>query len=174
MIGHINLSSIRNKFEMLSNSIKSNLCILMISETKLDSTLLSNKLTIEGYAARQRRRNNFIHKGGYPSQIANSFFTYKFRWMLLCCLYNPAKNNISSHHSIEGRSVNQCLRYNLGYKQKIIQFIRRNQVYFSSSNVSTDTTVIVKDQMLSEKFTFCFKITIKYRCTWNQCYQNTI
>ena len=52
MIGHINLSSIRNKFEMLSNSIKSNLCILMISETKLDSTLLSNKLTIEGYAAR--------------------------------------------------------------------------------------------------------------------------
>ena len=46
------------------------------------------------------------------------------------------------------------------YKQKIIQFIRRNQVYFSSSNVSTDTTVIVKDYMLSEKFTFCFKITI--------------
>ena len=29
-------------------------------------------------------------------------------------------------------------------KQKI-QVIRRNQVYFSSSNVSTDTTVIVKD-----------------------------
>ena len=29
-------------------------------------------------------------------------------------------------------------------KQKILA-IRRNQVYFSSSNVSTDTTVIVKD-----------------------------
>ena len=41
--------------------------------------------------------------------------------------------------------VNQCLRHNLGYKQKIIQVIRRNQVYFSSSNVSTGTTVIVKD-----------------------------
>ena len=41
--------------------------------------------------------------------------------------------------------ANQCLRHNLGYKQKIIQFIRRNQVHFSSSNVSTDTTVIVKD-----------------------------
>ena len=40
-------------------------------------------------------------------------------------------------------SVNECLRHNLGYKQKIIQFIRRNQVYFSSSNISTDTTVIV-------------------------------
>ena len=52
-----------------------------------------------------------------------------------------------------------------GYKQKIIQFIRRNQVDFSSSNVSTDTTVIVKDYMLSEKFTFCFKITIKWNLT---------
>ena len=62
-------------------------------------------------------------------------------------------------------SVNQCLRHNLGYKQKIIQFIRRNQVYFSSSNVSTDTTVIVKDYKLSEKFTFCFKITIKWNLT---------
>ena len=30
-------------------------------------------------------------------------------------------------------------------QQKIIQVIRRNQVYFSSSNVSTDITVIVKD-----------------------------
>ena len=45
-------------------------------------------------------------------------------------------------------SVNQCLRHNLGYKQKLIQFIRRNQIYFSSSNVSTDTTVTVKDYML--------------------------
>ena len=51
------------------------------------------------------------------------------------------------------------------YKQKIIRFIRRNQVYFSSSNVSTDTTVIVKDYKLSEKFTFCFKITIKWNLT---------
>ena len=41
-------------------------------------------------------------------------------------------------------SVNQYLRHNLGYKQKI-QVLRHNQVYFSSSNVSTDTTVIFKD-----------------------------
>ena len=41
-------------------------------------------------------------------------------------------------------SVNQYLRHNLGYKQKI-EVARRNQIYFSLSNVSTDTTVIVKD-----------------------------
>ena len=51
MIGHININSIRNKFEMLSNSIKGHLDILMISETKLDSTFPSNQFTIEGYAA---------------------------------------------------------------------------------------------------------------------------
>ena len=32
----------------------------------------------------------------------------------------------------------------ISYKQEI-QVIQPNQVYFSSSNVSTDTTVIVKD-----------------------------
>ena len=41
-------------------------------------------------------------------------------------------------------SVNLYLHHNLGYKQKI-QAIRHNQIYFSFSNVSTDTTVIVKD-----------------------------
>ena len=43
MIGHININSIRNEFEMHSNSIKGNLDILMISETKLDSTFPSNQ-----------------------------------------------------------------------------------------------------------------------------------
>ena len=47
MFGHININSIRNKFEMLSNSIKCNLDMLMISETKLNSTFSSNEFTIE-------------------------------------------------------------------------------------------------------------------------------
>ena len=52
----------------------------------------------------------------------------------------------------------------IGYKQKI-QVIRFNQVYFSSSNASTDTIVIVKDLMLNEKFTYCFKIAINWNIT---------
>ena len=60
--------------------------------------------------------------------------------------------------------VNQYSRHNLGYKQKL-QVIQRNQVYFSSSNILTDTTVVAKDKMLNEKFTFCFKITIKWKPT---------
>ena len=34
-----------------------------------------------------------------------------------------------------------------------------------SCNVSIDKTVIVKDNILNEKFTFCFKITIKWNLT---------
>ena len=61
-------------------------------------------------------------------------------------------------------SVNQYLQHNWGYKQKL-QVIRPNQVYFSSSNVPTNTWVTVKDYVLNEKFTFCFKITIKWNVT---------
>ena len=46
-----------------------------------------------------------------------------------------------------------------------IQVIWLSQVYFSSSNVSIGAGVIVKDYMLNEKFTFCFKITIKLNLT---------
>ena len=57
--------------------------------------------------------------------------------------------------------VNQNLRHNLGYTK--IQAIQCNQVYFSSSNVTTDTAVFIKDLMLNGKSTFCFKITIKWK-----------
>ena len=49
MIGHINTNPVQNKFEMFSNSIKGNLDILMIYETKLDAIFPSNQFTIEGY-----------------------------------------------------------------------------------------------------------------------------
>ena len=62
-------------------------------------------------------------------------------WKGLYYIYQTYLQLMYSSPSI---SVNQYLPHNLGYKQKI-QAIRRNQVYISSSNVSTDTTVIVKD-----------------------------
>ena len=37
-MAHINLNSLRNKFDMLTNSVTEYIDILMISETKLDNT----------------------------------------------------------------------------------------------------------------------------------------
>ena len=39
-----------------------------------------------------------------------------------------------------------------------MQVISCNQVYFSSSNVSTDTTAIIKDYVSNEKFTSVLKL----------------
>ena len=127
MIGHININSIRNKFEMLSNSIKGNLDILMISETKLDSTFPSNQFTIEGYAAPIRFDRNgrgggiilYIRediparllKTSLPKDFEGFFVELNLRKkkILMCCSYNPAKSNISSHLSIVGRSLDSYM-----------------------------------------------------------------
>ena len=127
MIGHININSIRNKFEMLSNSIKGNLDILMISETKLDSTFPSNQFTIEGYAASIRFDRN-DRAGGIllyirediPTRLLTTSLPKDFEGLfvelnlrkkkiLMCCLCNPANSNISSHLSIIGRSLDSYM-----------------------------------------------------------------
>ena len=54
-------------------------------------------------------------------------------------------NTINLPNKHDSNNINEIHVVFFCYKQKIIQFIWGNQVYFSSSNVSTDTTVIVKD-----------------------------
>ena len=41
IVGHLNINSIRNKFDALSLIVKNNVDILMISETKLDDSFLT-------------------------------------------------------------------------------------------------------------------------------------
>ena len=48
-IGHININSLRNKFDALSEIIKNNIGILMISETKIDDSFPLNEFIIDGY-----------------------------------------------------------------------------------------------------------------------------
>lgn len=47
LIGHININSVRNKFDRLTSMIKGNTDILMISETKLDSSFTNAQFVIE-------------------------------------------------------------------------------------------------------------------------------
>ena len=48
IIGHLNINSIRNKFEMLQFLLADYIDILMISESKLDSTFPSSLFQIYG------------------------------------------------------------------------------------------------------------------------------
>ena len=53
IIGHLNINSICNKLEMLSMSV-AHVDILMLSETKLDSTFPSIQFLINGFSVPHR------------------------------------------------------------------------------------------------------------------------
>ena len=48
IIGHLNIDSLRNKFEMLGDLIKAKIVMFLISETKLDSSFPSGKFVFKG------------------------------------------------------------------------------------------------------------------------------
>ena len=54
IIGHLNINSIRNKFEMLSLSVVLYVDISMLSETKLDSNFPSTQFLINGFSVPHR------------------------------------------------------------------------------------------------------------------------
>ena len=48
-IAHININSIRNKLDLLSDQVKGNIDILMISQTKIDESFLAWQFEIDGF-----------------------------------------------------------------------------------------------------------------------------
>ena len=51
IVAHLDINSLRNKFEFLVSLIKGNIDILMISETKLDQSFPVNHFMINGFSA---------------------------------------------------------------------------------------------------------------------------
>ena len=73
IFAHININSIRNKFDMLTDLIRGNIDILLISETKIDETFLSSQFSIPGFSTPYRMdrtvrggRNYVIYQRRYP------------------------------------------------------------------------------------------------------------
>ena len=50
VIAHLNINSIRNKFDFLVEKIKGNVDILMISETKLDDSFPMGQFLIDNFS----------------------------------------------------------------------------------------------------------------------------
>ena len=110
IIGHLNINSIHNKFEMLSMSVAQYVDILMLSETKLDSTFLSIQFLINGFSVPHRLDRNSkgnvillyvrdkiivlpLNRYSLPLHIEVLFFALNLKnqkW-LVCCSYNPHK-----------------------------------------------------------------------------------
>ena len=49
IIAHLNINSIRNKFDFLADIVKDNIDVLMISESKLDDSFPDSQFLIEGF-----------------------------------------------------------------------------------------------------------------------------
>ena len=58
IIGHLNINSLRNKFEMLREIIQDKLDILLISETKVDPSFLSSQFTLDSFSSPFRLDRN--------------------------------------------------------------------------------------------------------------------
>ena len=58
IIGHLNINSLRNKFELLTHQIKDNIDILMISETKLDESFPASQFFMKGFGSPHRLDRN--------------------------------------------------------------------------------------------------------------------
>ena len=59
LLAHININSIRNKFSQLVSSIKNNINILMISETKTYNSFPTMQFHIEGYCIYRLDRHEY-------------------------------------------------------------------------------------------------------------------
>ena len=80
IIGYLNISSVRNKFDTLKEIAAQSLNVLMIAETKIDATFPTGQFVIEGFATPFRLDRN-ANGGGLlvyvrsdvPSRQLNSF-----------------------------------------------------------------------------------------------------
>ena len=82
IIVHININSLRNKFMLLTDMVRDKVDLLMISETKLDSSFPDTQLYMKSYSKPYRLNKN-SNGGGIilyvrediPSKLINSSCT---------------------------------------------------------------------------------------------------
>ena len=125
IFGQLNINSLRNKFESLQHIINKNTDVLLISETKFDSSFPSAQFDLEGYATPYRLDRNANGGGillytrqGIPSKLLNTdlsiqrFFVEirlrKKKWLLYSS-YNPKRNLIANHLNCTGRNLDSQL-----------------------------------------------------------------
>ena len=127
-MGHVNINSIRNKFDSLIYTLGKNVDIFLISETKLDDSFHSVQFKIEGFTTPYRDDSN--DKGGglllyiredIPSRLLQCKSQYniesfsveislrKRQWFLNCS-YNPHRNSISRHLECLNRVIDKHIK----------------------------------------------------------------
>ena len=116
IFGQLNINSLKNKFDMVSEIIKGVVDVFMISETKLDNSFPGGQFFRDGYHTSFRYDWNgnrggillYLREDIAANAIHCHFRTWKFlveinlhqEKLLINCSYNPHKNNIGSHLNV--------------------------------------------------------------------------
>ena len=120
IIAQLNINSLRNKFDSFSQMVKDNVDILLISETKIDSSFPTAQFNMNGFTTYRRDRN--INGGGItlyvrediPSSLLKidtsiaalyvEINVRKKKW-LIGYSYNPHKGLIGKHLTEIGKDL---------------------------------------------------------------------
>ena len=114
-MGHLNINSVRNKFEALTYIIDNNIDLLLISETKLDDSFPTAQFQMKGFSVPYRYDRNgkggglllyirediqsklLISKSKCNIETLSVAVNLRKRKWFLNCSYNPNPNSISNH-----------------------------------------------------------------------------
>ena len=125
IFSHLNISSIINKFEFLGKDLASNVDLLMILETKIENSFPKGQFLIKGFCE-PFRIDRKIHGGGIlfyvredipvkllsveplPAECLFVEINLRKRKWLVCCSYNPHKDNISNHLQLIRKKLDLC------------------------------------------------------------------
>ena len=115
ILGHLNINSIRNKFEALTYIIDNNIDLLLISNTKLDDSFPIAQFQMKGFSVPYRYDRNgkgggfhlyirddiqsklLISKSKCNIETLSVAVNLRKREWFLNCSYNPHQNLISNH-----------------------------------------------------------------------------
>ena len=165
---HLNINSLRNKIDYLIEQVIGNIDILMISKTKLDISFPTGQFLNNSYSesfwidwnsqgggimlyVREYISSKLL---GVETSTAEGFYVeiilIKKKW-LLCCSYNPNKNNIQFHFE---NLTKRLVLYSSNYENLII---------LGNFNVSIDN---------SHMPGFCDTYNLRSLITEPTCYKN--
>ena len=173
IMGHLNINSIRCKFELLSSLIGGK-----ISETKLDATFPANQFFIQGYSTVYRLDRN--DKGGgvmlfvkddiitfpldrYSFPVGFEAFSIelnlrKKKWLIFC-IYNPHNRFIKYHLKELGKATEF---YSITYENIIIMSDFNAEI--SEPNLASFCTFYNFKNLISKPT--CYKNPDNPSCIW--------
>ena len=124
-MAHLNINSIRNKFEALTYIIDNNIDLLLISETKLDDSFPTAQFQMKGFSVPYRYDRNgkggglllyirediqsklLISKSKCNIETLSVAVNLRKRKWFLNCSYNPNQNSVSNHLECLNRLIDE-------------------------------------------------------------------